>query len=86
MYKLYFEKQANKDLYAIEASLRKKILLRIQSVLLNNPLPNGYNPKKLKNVSYLRFRIGNYRVLYTLKKTKIIIYAIKHRKDVYKNL
>lgn len=86
MYSIFFEKRANKDLYTIDISDRKKILLKIKNTLLLNPLPNGYNPKKLKHSLYLRFRVGNYRVLYLLEKNIIQIYAIKHRRDVYKNI
>jgi len=49
-----------------------------------NPLPSGI--KKLKNMDGYRLRVGAYRVLYTVnEKEKLLeIYAIGHRKDVYR--
>lgn len=40
--------------------------------------------KKLTNFSpEYRLRIGNYRVLFEIENHKIIIYRIKHRKEIY---
>ena len=86
MFSIFFEKRANKDLYRIDLTMRTKILLQINAVLLKNPYPNGFNPKKLKNSLYLRFRVSDYRILYELINKKIIIYAIKHRREVYRGL
>jgi len=86
MFSIIFEKRANKDLHKIDSIMRTKILLQIKTVLLKNPYPDGFNPKKLKNSLYLRFRVSDYRVLYELINRKIIIYAIKHRREVYRFL
>lgn len=46
----------------------------------------GY--KKLKNSQFYRIRIGDYRVIYSIKELEIKIYIIYigHRKDVYRYL
>ena len=40
--------------------------------------------KKLTNHSpEYRLRVGNFRILFEIENNEIIIYRIKHRKDVY---
>jgi mRNA interferase RelE/StbE len=52
--------------------------------LENNPFPAGC--KKLKNRDGFRIRVGDYRVLYfaDTKSKKIVVGAIGHRRDVYR--
>ncbi len=65
----------------------KKLLLRLVKAiesLKHNPFPQ--NSKKLKgNVGY-RLRIGDYRILYELENSRLIIIVIKigHRSEVYR--
>ena len=41
--------------------------------------------KHLTNFSpEYRLRVGEYRILFEIKSEKIIVYRIRHRKDVYK--
>jgi mRNA interferase RelE/StbE len=53
-------------------------------LLKSGPFPHG--SKKLKEHTGYRLRIGDYRVLYEVDKKarKVIIYAIGHRKEVYR--
>jgi mRNA interferase RelE/StbE len=51
--------------------------------------PQGIGVKKLVGMENLyRLRVGDYRVVYTLDDTILLILVVKiaHRKDVYKNL
>ncbi len=41
--------------------------------------------KKLTNfVPNYRLRVGNYRVLFEVEDNSVVIYRVRHRKDVYK--
>jgi len=69
-----------------ESALRelKKIQLAIDA-LSENPHPVGNKKLKGEYQNFYRIRIGDYRVLYSIKdKIKIIdIRQIGHRKDIY---
>ena len=77
-----FKKSAIKDLSKFDESTKNKILLKIEDL---SYFPNVNNIKKLTNFHPpYRLRVGNYSVLFEVSEN-IIIFAIKHRKDVYKN-
>ena len=63
----------------------KKTLTRIFekiSALENNLLGDV---KRLTNFEpEYRLRVGNYRVLFEVEDSQVVIYRIRHRKDVYK--
>jgi len=79
-YRLVFTKRALKDLKAIEKPDRKRILDRID--LLQDDL--GGDVKRLTNrTPEYRMRCGNWRVLFEIVNSELIIYRIRHRREVY---
>lgn len=82
VYSLDFSKHALKELEKINEPFYSNIKQAIFN-LSENPRPNGC--KKLKGRDGYRIRIGNYRVIYDIFDTKLIIeiVALGHRKDIY---
>jgi mRNA interferase RelE/StbE len=83
-YSLRIKKSARKELESIATKAdRQRIIKRIQS-LANNPRPVG--SQKLSAFERYRIRQGNYRILYSIKDTELVVYVIKigDRKDVYR--
>ncbi len=82
VYTLNFSRQAIKDLEKINEPFYSTIKYAI-AALSQTPRPKGY--KKLKNRNGYRIRIGNYRVIYDIFDTELIIdvIALGHRKDIY---
>ena len=82
-YKIIVKPSAQKDLDNLQIGEVKKIVARINQ-LSTNPRPVGV--QKLSDDEGYRIRIGNYRILFTIKdkEKSILIYRIKHRKDAYK--
>ena len=79
--KVEISKSALKDLQKIDKKYQKIILDKIK---LLKDYPDTPNIKKLTNhYPPYRFRIGNYRVLFDVKKEVIQILSIKHRKEAY---
>jgi len=80
MYKLLIDDKVEKDFRKIDNFWQRKILAAIKTKLVNNP----YLAKKLVGdlSPYYRYRVGDYRVLYEVINTKLIIVVvkIKHRK------
>ena len=84
MFKVLWEKQAINDLKKLDKILAKKIVQRVDSYLLKNPLKLG----KLLSAEYkglYRYRYGDYRIIYQLieQEVTIIIVKVGHRSTVY---
>jgi mRNA interferase RelE/StbE len=82
-YKIEFKKSAVKELNAIPQKDFSKILSRIKSLSLN---PRPQDAIKLTNREDYRIRVGNYRIIYSINDTILIIIIIKigHRKEIYR--
>lgn len=82
-YKILIKPPAAKDLDRLLVSEVKRLLSHIKN-LSNDPRPIGI--QKLTNEEGYRIRSGKYRVLFEIndKSQTILIYRIKHRKDVYR--
>lgn len=80
-YQIEFKPLAIKDL----DDLPKEMALRVLSkaAMLQNGLSGDV--KKLTNhTPEYRLRVGDYRVLFGVEGDKIIVYRVKHRKNVYR--
>ena len=72
---------AVKDLKSIPISDRRRIVKRIE--MLEDDLSG--NVKKLTNhTPEYRMRSGNWRVLFEIEDSQIIVYRVLHRKEAYK--
>jgi len=82
-FKILLKPSATKDLDRLPVIEVKRLLSHITK-LINDPRPIGI--QKLTNDEGFRIRSGNYRILFEIndKLQTILIYRIKHRKDVYK--
>ena len=85
-WKIVFKKSAFKEYKKLPKQYKAKIN-EVLEILQINPLNEILNIRKIQNKShYYRIRIGNYRVVYSLQKRRLIVEIIRvgHRKDVYK--
>jgi len=82
-YKILLKPSAAKDLDRLPDMEVKRLLSQITK-LSNDPRPIGI--QKLSNEEGYRIRSGKYRILFEIndKSQTILIYRIKHRKDVYR--
>lgn len=83
-YSLSFKKSVAKDLRNIPNKDVQRILTCIES-LRDNPRADGCI--KLSGQERYRIRQGNYRIIYEVQDSKLIITVVKvaHRNDVYKS-
>lgn len=81
-YSVNFKKHALKELAKINEPFYSHIKQAIYS-LADNPRPQGY--KKLKGRDGYRIRVGNYRIIYDVFESELVvdIIALEHRKDIY---
>ncbi len=82
-YEVVFSRRAEKDIEKLPARVVQKIIPVIVS-LEENPRPPGC--KKLKGYADLwRIRIGNYRIIYSIEDSILLvdIREVGDRKDIY---
>ena len=78
MYAVEYLEGAVKDLRRVDPQWRKRILIEIEK-LSQNPFMKS-RVKKLVNSPYYRLRVGDYRVVYDLKRDRLVILVIHIRK------
>ncbi len=82
-YSIVFRPRAKKQLVGIPEPYRTRLAAAIRD-LAHNPRPTGR--KKLVGASLYRIRIGDYRTIYAINDTEIlvIIARVAHRKEAYR--
>ncbi len=81
-YKLVYTQRAIKDIRKLEQNTKKRIgqaLVRYEE----DPLKYAENLIDPRLGTY-RFRIGDYRVVFDLEGSEIIVLRVGHRRDIYK--
>lgn len=75
---------AVKDLRGIDKKWQKKIILAIEE-LARDPFGKS-NVKKLVNSPYYRLRVGDYRVVYDIQRSRVMILVVHigKRGEVYR--
>lgn len=83
-YELTFRPSVARDLRGIDKSDVRRILERIDR-LRDDPRPPG--SEKLSSQERYRIRQGNYRIIYSVMDSELIIEVVKvgHRRDVYRD-
>jgi len=80
-YEIEIREKADKDLRHITKDEAKRITAKV--INLENGLTGDI--KKLTNYKpEYRLRVGDYRVLFEVEGSKIIIYRILHRREAYR--
>jgi len=75
-YRVLWHEDAIKDLRGIGKSDAQRIILKVETYLSHNPYRLG---KTLKGhlKGFFRYRIGAYRVIYTIEEDKLFILIIR---------
>lgn len=86
IYTVFYDKRVFKDLDALSNPDARRVQERFQE-LAHNPLPSGVQ-KLAGGTGLYRIRQGNYRILYTFDpaKKEVRVYAVGHRRDIYRGL
>lgn len=85
-YSVGYESTARKELDKLDKQIARRVA-RAVSALGANPRPAGC--RRLVGYDDLwRIRVGDYRVIYTIRDTELIVLALRiaHRSDVYRRI
>lgn len=75
--------RARENIGALDVRMQERVMRALVS--LENFLDIRHGVKKLRSpLEGYRFRVGEYRILFTIEKEGVIVRAITHRKDVYR--
>ena len=81
-YRIDFKQSVFRDLRKIDKSRVKTILNKIEEELYENPRKHPSLKGKFEGLR--KFRVGDYRVIYTVLEDSVLILKVSHRKDAYK--
>ena len=80
-YDIQFKPRAVRDIERLPSRIQAQVLARIED--MSNDLKGDV--KRLTNFTpEYRLRVGDYRVLFEVKKKAIVIFRIRHRREVYR--
>jgi mRNA interferase RelE/StbE len=80
-YEIELKPRAFKDLQALPKSTQRRIVAKIEG--LADDLAGDV--KRLTNFTpEYRLRVGDYRVLFEVEGTNVVVYRVLHRKDAYR--
>ena len=83
-YEVIIKPSAEKAFGKLSKAVQIKIVEALEQLSVN-PRPSGI--KKLKSTfNFYRIRVGEYRIIYTIDNTILIVTVVKiaHRKDMYR--
>jgi mRNA interferase RelE/StbE len=80
-YDIQFKPRAGRDIERLPIRIQTQVLARIEEMRIDL---KG-DVKRLTNLTpEYRLRVGDYRVLFEVEKETIVIYRIRHRREVYR--
>ena len=85
VYEVHIKRSAEKEMDRLPERTFERISRAILK-LERNPRPPG--SKKLRGVQDYRFRVGQYRILYSVDDDErvVVVSAVGHRRDVYRGI
>ena len=83
-YAVSFRRSAEKDLHRLDATVQRRVIKAVEG-LADTPRPSGCKKLQGSEDTY-RIRVGDYRVIYSVDDSILIvaIERIRHRRDVYR--
>ncbi len=81
-YNIAYKSSVQKDLKGISKNEIRRILNKIDTILTAKPEQFPQLKGEFKGLR--KFRIGDYRIIFTIEGNDVIILKIGHRKDAYK--
>lgn len=83
-YTLLYHPEVKDDIRHIPANIKARIRKAIETRLQTNPILYG-QPLRHSLKAHRKLRVGDWRVIYRVEVTTVIILRIGNRKDVYDN-
>jgi len=82
-YNIAYKKSVHRDLKTLSKEETSRIVEQIEQELSEKA--ESYPTLKGQFASLRKYRVGDYRVIYALIGSDVLVLRVGHRKDVYKN-
>ncbi|WP_421995817.1 type II toxin-antitoxin system RelE family toxin [Reyranella sp.] len=84
MWSVEYSSEALKTLIRMDRAIAKRLRSKIVA-LARNPLAANNNVKKLVGIDGYRLRVGDWRIIYTLRHEvlTVVVVRVGHRKEIY---
>jgi mRNA interferase RelE/StbE len=83
-YTLVYTRRAEKDINKLHPSLKQRIGKALLKLQFN---PVGHSEKLTDpKIGTYRFRIGDYRIIFDIEGSDVVILRVGHRKEIYRKL
>jgi mRNA interferase RelE/StbE len=79
--KILYKASVGRDLKHIDSRSKQRLLAEVRRVLADNP--RSGEPLRGEFQGLLKFRVGDYRVVYALVGEDVLILRIRHRSKAY---
>ena len=81
LYEIVFSQKAKKQLFKLERLIQERIISALERIKIR---PESYITKLVGDPGY-KLRVGDYRIIMDVDKSKLLILVIKigHRKNIY---
>lgn len=84
-YQVLYQEQVIKSHIPVLSTTTKLLIKKaVEERLMVDPISFG-KPLRYSLKGHRRLRVGDYRIVYRIENNTVIVIAIKHRKDIYKN-
>lgn len=83
----YLESVVEEDIASLPKNAKRQVQKAIEDRLKVDPVGFG-KPLRYSLKGHRRLRVGDYRIVYRIEveNNRVLIIAIKHRKDIYEGL
>ena len=78
-----FHPEAAKEIESFPPALNERLKTAISNRLMTKPEVFG-KPLRATLKGYWKLRVGDYRIVYAFQGSELIIYAVRHRKEIYR--
>ena len=82
VYKVSYKASVEKDLRRIDRQTTTRLLKKLEAELSKDPSVG--EPLKGEFEDLFKYRVGDYRAIYTRTADGVLVLRIAHRKDVYR--
>ncbi len=81
-YRIAFKKSVGRDLKKVGKEQAERILLKVEGTLKEKPESCQLLSGQFAGLR--KFRVGDYRIIFTIVKDTVLILRISHRKESYR--
>jgi mRNA interferase RelE/StbE len=79
---ILFHPEAARDIASLPPLMKERVKKAIAKRLVSEPALYG-KPLRATLKRYWKLRVGDYRVVYGVYESEVVIYAVRHRKEIY---